>query len=270
MLENQITAVIKAGRRPKKLGKLLVSIRKLYPKMRVVVGDDSPRPLTTSLAEVYMLPQDCGLAQGRNSLLRLVKTPYTLLLDDDFEFVEETRLESLAWGIDKFNLDLCAGSLILGKGKWKRWHTENTVQHFEGKMRVVNDPSLEEHGSLLIEKEPLQKLSLDPALFLVDITLNFFLAKTQFLLDLGWDNRCKIGGEHEDFFWRAKQQGSRIGYLPSVWALHHPGGDSNYEHLRDRCWVYQKIVKDFHGFRKIVVRGEGSLELIDPRKEGSS
>ena len=81
--------------RQEQMGALHASIRKFFPTVRVLVGDDTyawvthaPRwakhPNTTLVA----LPTDAGLAFGRNLLVQMVETPFLVVLEDDFVFTK--------------------------------------------------------------------------------------------------------------------------------------------------------------------------------------
>jgi hypothetical protein len=80
---------------------LLSSVRKHYPKIPIMVGDDGR---FTVLPEnhgkdenLYFLkfPFDIGLSEGRNQLLRNVKSEFVLLMDDDFVFDANSGILSL-------------------------------------------------------------------------------------------------------------------------------------------------------------------------------
>lgn len=76
-----MTFIIHTFKRPDCLSRLLESIKEYYPNTPVIVYDDSEF--------------DRGLSWGRNHLVSQVKTKYFLLLDDDFVFTNETKIERL-------------------------------------------------------------------------------------------------------------------------------------------------------------------------------
>ncbi len=79
-----LTAIIKTFERPRILRRLVSSIRRLYPDLKVIVADDSRSPVPVDGVTTIELPYNTGLTAGRNAALREVVTPYFLLLDDDF------------------------------------------------------------------------------------------------------------------------------------------------------------------------------------------
>jgi hypothetical protein len=71
-----VTAIVKTFERPRSLDRLVRSIRRRYPNLRVIVGDDSLVAYPRRDVEYLRLPVDIGVAAGRNALLEMVRTPY--------------------------------------------------------------------------------------------------------------------------------------------------------------------------------------------------
>ena len=97
---HDVTAVIKTFERPESLELLVTSIKKHFPELRILVGDDSfePHPrdsFTQDNVQYIRFPKEIGVSAGRNALLDQVETPYFLLLDDDLELCADTRLDRL-------------------------------------------------------------------------------------------------------------------------------------------------------------------------------
>ena len=112
LVNTKLTAIIKTFERPETLKRLLSSIKRTYPKMQVIVADDSKIPLYYEGVETLILPYDSGVSLGRQRALEAVKTPYVLLLDDDFIFYHDTKLEAAMQKMEQ-NLQID----IMG-GKW--------------------------------------------------------------------------------------------------------------------------------------------------------
>ena len=91
---DEVTIIIKTLDRCDCLINLLDSIFKKYPKIRVLVGDDSEISSKEKVMKkfgeynlkYFDLEKDCGLSAGRNFLLNKVQTKYFVLADDDFVF----------------------------------------------------------------------------------------------------------------------------------------------------------------------------------------
>lgn len=234
-IAKQLTLCVKTFQRPACLERLLHSIRERYSDIPVIVADDGPghegSPAAASAKAVYLpLPFDSGLSVGRNRMLDAVSTPYAAILDDDFVFVGATNMAQLIEPLVEGQYDLMAGRLFIpGSGH----------QHYEGFMS--------EHRGCLVMARVTSESLLIPA----HIVLNFFAARAESLRTVRWDEALKVY-EHEDFFWRAKAAGVRVGYDPRVVAHHigeRPGNYAVYRNGRiaeSRAYVLRK-----HGWSDI-------------------
>jgi GT2 family glycosyltransferase len=237
------TVLIKTILRPSSLRRLVRSIRAWYPDIRIIIGDDSPsaaeHPADVCGKNVLYvrLPTDCGLSSARNQLVELATTPYVVIADDDFEFTSETNLERFRFCSQQSNLDIVGGNLVLLLNNTAR------MQQHAGLTRI--DPEAIyycEQGSheKWVYFDGVTGLHYD--CLRVDITLNFFFARREALLKFPWDESLKLG-EHHDFFLDAKGNngtpGLRIGYCPSVSALHHHHSTTEYSRLKNRILQYQ-------------------------------
>ena len=66
-LLKDVTAIIKTFERPHALTRLLRSIQKFYPELRVIVGDGSFSPSPRRDVQYIRLPPDVGVSAGRNA-----------------------------------------------------------------------------------------------------------------------------------------------------------------------------------------------------------
>lgn len=149
-----ITFIIHTFKRPDSLQLLMDSIDKFYPDVETLVYDDSEH--------------DNGLSYGRNLLVGMVDTKFFLLLDDDFVFFENTKIEKLKTLILK-GYDIVGGSLV---NNGVKSHYEGTYDLSEGVLSYI--PSTE---------EPL------------DFVYNFFLGRTETFRKYKWDEDLKLA-EH--------------------------------------------------------------------------
>lgn len=106
-LDRDVTICIKTFLRPTCLSKLIKSIRKYYPTIQIIVGDDSfkeckePKlwkghPFSTDKnITYYKLPYDTKAAFGRNFIISKVETPFVFVTDDDHVFTDDTKIELL-------------------------------------------------------------------------------------------------------------------------------------------------------------------------------
>jgi GT2 family glycosyltransferase len=237
-LSLQVTALVKTFERPRALDRLLRSLRRYYPALRVIVGDDSVTAFERMDVDYVRLPVDIGVAAGRNAILELVQTPYFLSLDDDFAFTSETRIEELIQTLERHDAALVAGDLIRCEQKFP-WWIRRSRERSHGLIRREGD-SLQlvpGHGTNVGEA------------FACDVAPHFFLARTDAIRDLGgWFAPLKMD-EHQELLLRLKDEGLAV--------LHRP--DVSIEHWQDRPEVYAAfrardylpLVASRHGLRRI-------------------
>lgn len=216
-LKNEITFLIKTFERPKIALRLIKSIREFYPDVRVIVADDGQKyPLQQQAVhnlgnvDILKLPYDTGLSEGRNKLMEATETPYFLLLDDDFVFTHETIIERLLPFLRAGVFDIAGGALRLNGQK---------VVHFEGFIEKVGTTLHCTHKRHVTTPSRC------------DVILNFFAASTDKILKVKWNPVYKMG-EHLDFFWRCKDAGIKVGYVPNVIADHVPYRTKEYNSIR--------------------------------------
>lgn len=212
-MRSEVSIIIKTFERPKSLERLLNSILSSTASgSRILIADDSWRRTTSDLLrregiDYFKLPYDSGLSYGRNYLVDRVTTPYCVVLDDDLIFTRGTRLDILFEIVKYMGFDLAAG---------------------EGNLLVRGKP-----GYANIEVRD-KNLTIEPGatprtyyngLPVYDMVNNFFLAKTETLRDVRWDERFKIYGEHTDFFLRYSAK-YRVTFTDRVVINHEEGGYS--------------------------------------------
>ena len=98
-LDRDITILVKTYEREESLNRLVASIRRFYPRIPVIVVDDSAAPLDPKpegvTRYVHEAHDSLGLAGGRNLGLRLVETEYVVVCDDDMVFGDKTDLRRM-------------------------------------------------------------------------------------------------------------------------------------------------------------------------------
>lgn len=182
-LNPQVTALIKTFERPKIAKRLIDSIRRFYPSLRIIVVDDSRTPTRFEGVKTIVLPYDSGVSAGRAAGLEQITTPYLLLLDDDFVFSRRTRIGPvLAWMEAHPEADIVGGEVFY-------LPFYRTLPH-QG-LHWTSASPIRPEGSLL------------GGLPVRDKVPNFFLAKTASIRKVNWDPELKRK-DHADFFTRAK------------------------------------------------------------------
>ncbi len=242
---SQLTAIIKTFERPKCLARLLASMQRFYPDLRVLVADDSledparefQAPANTNFLR---LPTDVGLSAGRNAMLARVCTPYFLLLDDDLQFHRHTRLEALLQPVASGQHDLVAGDLV----------------RCQRKLLFVRRKPQPGHGTLLVKDEQLTLrrggVVTDDGLVRCDLVHNFFVARTDRVRALGgWDPDLKLD-EREEFFYRAKHFDLRVGMCPEVTAWHWATGRPGPLYSEYRSRSFKSLAVNKMGLKRLV------------------
>jgi glycosyltransferase involved in cell wall biosynthesis len=186
-VSTRLTMVVKTFERPKVLERLLSSVRRVYPRLKVVVVDDSATPCVVEdpFVEVVAMPFNVGLSAGRNEGLRRVATPFVMVTDDDFVFHRGTRLsESLALMDGEPEIDIMGGRLLDLPGY-------STHDLSRARLYTMEGRALAERGTSV------------GGLPVYDAVANFFIARTERLRLVPWDDRLRLM-EHTDFFTSAR------------------------------------------------------------------
>ena len=230
-LDLQTTFIIKTFERPNSLFILLKSIDKFYPNVPIIIIDDSKKPLDKKWAShiQYIYTEfDIGLSEGRNRAVKLVKTKYFVLLDDDLEFTEQTKIETFRELLEKYNFDLIGG---------KYYHFGQQDLRFEGFLKIYRKVLYICLYEYLID---------DCDAMRVDFTHNFFLAKTNVIQKNPWDSELKLA-EHENFFLELKNKHVKVGYTPLVSINHlQDHGLSKDGDIINRAYYEGRVVRHQH------------------------
>ena len=178
-----ITAVVKTFERPRMLARLLRSIRRIHPSLKVIVVDDSKHPQDVPGATVIRLPFDQGISAGRQAGLDAVETTRLLMLDDDYVFYRGTDILAASAVLDRHpEVDLVGGAVV-----HLPLHTVTDYGRFDHRMDAR------------LPRRPTPSIGGMPVRFK---TANFFLATANSLRRVGWRSDLKRA-EHHEFFVRS-------------------------------------------------------------------
>ncbi len=185
LLNESVTAVIKTFERPKELKRLIESIKRFYPDMKIIVVDDSREPSRIEGVKTITMPYDSGVSAGRNLAVSAVETKYLLLLDDDYVFYRKTDLEPAVKKMEENpEVDIMGGERIdlplYGK-----------VDNKRATLHPTSKDTIMPYGSNIGGMEVQDKVA------------NFYIGRTECIKRVGWDDRIKRL-DHADFFTRAK------------------------------------------------------------------
>ncbi|KAI4896538.1 hypothetical protein NFI96_034133 [Prochilodus magdalenae] len=180
-----VTIATKTFLRYDKLQDLIDSIRQFYPTVTIIVADDSkqPKPVTGPHIEHYIMPFGKSVSQsgwfaGRNLAISQVTTKYVLWVDDDFIFTSNTRLEKMVEVLEKTTLDLVGGAVREVTGYTATYR--HTMSSEEGG---------EEGDCLHIRRGFYHIIEGFPNCVVTDAVINFFMAGTNKLRQVGFDPR---------------------------------------------------------------------------------
>jgi glycosyltransferase involved in cell wall biosynthesis len=206
-----LTIVIKTFERPNCTQRIIDSIFRYYPEIRIIVADDSRNPADIDFVEYHKLPFNSGISYGRNFLIDQVKTEYFLLLDDDFIFTEKTNLNTLLNILEHTDIDLVAGNIK--ENQKLRGLSGIGVMRQEGRTLYIT------------RKAYLAKL---PTYYICDFVPNFFMANTARIKAAGaWDDELKVQ-EHWAFFYKMRDK-VKTAFCPDVEIEHKKETNERYE-----------------------------------------
>ena len=172
-IDENLTAIIKTFERPEILKRLVKSIRKMYPKMRVIVVDDSREAVKLEDVETIVMSYDSGVSAGRREALKHVKTPYLMLLDDDFIFNRHTQVRPVMEKLEHLDdVDIIGGDVIYLPFYRKVDYAQAGLHPTEA-MSVVQ-PGTQIDGMMVHDK-----------------VANFYIARTESIRKVGWDPMIK-------------------------------------------------------------------------------
>lgn len=157
----------------------------------MVIADDSDKPERVSGPHVehYLMPFGKGWFAGRNLAVSQVTTKYVLWVDDDFVFTARTRLERLVDVLERTPLDLVGGAVREISGFATTYRQLLSVE--------PGSPGL---GNCFRQRRGFHhELVGFPGCVVTDGVVNFFLARTDKVREVGFDPRFSRVA-HLEFF----------------------------------------------------------------------
>ena len=221
LVKEQVTFIYKSFERQKMAKRLYRNIQSYYPGVKVIIADDSAIPLNLvdEHVEVIQLPFNSGLSFGLNRALEKVTTPFVIRMDDDELLTPNTCFheqlkfllihENVALvGILPFNLPQC------------RRIKKAAAPYLKESMKEAPKPLLIPHMT-----------KIDETHVVVGKTPNRFIARTDKIRSVGYDDNIRMIDHHE-FFYRAA--GNIVSVLDTrCYVIHyHNWFDQNYKKYR--------------------------------------
>jgi glycosyltransferase involved in cell wall biosynthesis len=257
---SDVSILIKTLERKEHLINLLASIQDYKFSGPIIIGDDSKEPYGNEVKAkfprldiIYLsMPYDTGTALGRNLMLEKVKTSFFVLCDDDFVFDRRTRLPLMKRLLQENQLDILGGVFRQHNRKTRKGIYSIRLNEFLTKIGWVLPAAqfYEYQANFEIETNRifLKKVVYNEPLTRADLIHNFFIARTAEIKNIGGWNPILKGGEHQNFFIRAKKAELKVGTTRKCGVIHDQWtpNSAEYQSLRDRGNDYQMLaLKEF-------------------------
>jgi GT2 family glycosyltransferase len=263
---DDVTILIKTLERPQQLFNQLYSIKKYKFQGPVIIADDSRVSFKNQTLALFPdlninyieLPFDTGTAEGRNVMLENTSTEFFILCDDDFIFEPRTRIPLMRKMLIENNLDLLGGVFRQYNLKSRKDRLKFAFSNWVFKKLNIIIPAtniFEYHASfdLIADTCFMKKVPYVAPFTICDMTHNFFIARTEKIKSFGGWNPILKGGEHQNFFIRAKLNGLKIATTRHCGVVHDRWSPTPpiFKELRDRGAYYQKLALEEFGISKM-------------------
>jgi hypothetical protein len=204
---SRLTAIVHTSERSGSVDRLVKSVGWLYPQLRVLVADDSPKPQPITGADAVKVPAGVGVGAARNALLSRVRTPYFLLLEDGMELNRRSGVARLLELVAVGKLDVAAGEVVACRRRFGLF-TSRRPTPAHGAFEFEADAMRITPGAQASRGVPA------PGAVSCDITHNFFVARVDKVRAIGgWDAQLQVD-ELVEFFFRACRYGLKVGVSP--------------------------------------------------------
>ncbi len=176
------------------LERCLNEVHRFLHECPVIVADCSDTDKCAKVAagnEYIQLPFDSGLSRMRNAIVQNARTPYLLLFCDDFSAASRGCRSGVLKMLDVLERN---PDIALAGGRVNSFPYEAFLEYVPGEhireTRMIDDG----HSDI----QPC------------DLTVNYFLARTEVLKQFPWPTECIIGGEHVCLFLDLKMGGKKV------------------------------------------------------------
>ena len=233
-----VTFIYKSFERQYMAKRLFKSIQKYFPGARVIIADDSEKPLfiNSEYAKVIQLPFNSGLSFGLNRALEKVKTKYTMKLDDDELLTPLSKIyDQVKFLENNNNIDLCAIQALSAPFDLEPQNMAKAYKKFS--MRNAPRRLLVSHWTRIGKNHIISAK-----------VPNVFLARTDKYKAIGYDDNIRMIDHHE-FFYRAA--GVLVSAMDtSAFVYHyHNWFDGHYKKFRNDTSGDTEYIRKKHGDR---------------------
>lgn len=233
----ECTFIFKSFERQKMAKRLYKNVQKYYPGIRVIIADDSGKPLELQgeNLEVIQLPFNSGLSVGLNRALEKVTTPYVIRMDDDELLTPFTRFEKQLEFLKKHSEVDLVSVLLYHLPNCKSMETL-AQEYYKQPMNYAPKPLKIPHMT-----------KIDDTYCVLGKTPNTFIIRTDKYKEIGYDDNIRMI-DHNEFFFRAA--GNLVSVLDTTaFVVHyHNRFDVNYQkyrddYLGDKIYIAEKMKK---------------------------
>jgi hypothetical protein len=190
-------------------------------------------------------------------MLEKTNTPFFVLCDDDFIFEPRTRLSLMRRMLIENNLDLLGGVFRQYNLKSRKQRLKFKISNWLLKFNILIPSTGMYEYSANFDLEGtvcrLKKMTYQDPFTRCDMTHNFFIARTDKVRAFGGWNPILKGGEHQNFFIRAKLNGLNIATTRQCGVVHDRWSPMPelFKELRERGAYYQTIALQEFGIEKV-------------------
>ena len=225
---SNVTFIYKSFERQSMAKRRFRCIQKYYPGVKVIIADDSRKPLeiNSPYVEIIHLPFNSGLSKGINAALAKVKTPYVIRMDDDELLTPLTRFEQ--------QLEFCENNpqidIVAVQAK-------NPLQVMTNRKTDIKDSPYYKFDMCNAPKKLIvpHMTKVDDTHYISGKVPNVFIARTDKYRSVGYDDNIRMINHHEFFYRAAGVLVSAMDTESFVYHYHNPF-DNNYKKYRnDYC-----------------------------------
>ena len=193
---DNVTIMFKSFERQKQARALVKSIWKYYPGVRIVIADDSSKPLEISSQsgedkiQILQMPFNSGLSKGLNLALDKIKTPFLMRMDDDelltrrVDLAGELRFLEAHPEVDLVGMPCIDACKSLSVKRNIKLYSRFDMREAPLALKIPHGTRIDK-DHIVLGKVP-----------------NIFLARTDSVKKVGWDDNIRMI-DHHDFFYRA-------------------------------------------------------------------
>jgi len=256
-LSEALTICIAAFERNDALARCVASIREITKTIPVIVVNDGRLPPVLHLTNGRLINMkfDSGLSAKRNMMLKVVRSKYMMLLDDDFFFRRQFPFGEMVDVLERHDdIDILGGRI---EGRTTNWNT--TVLRINGTEIDRRSGAHRKGGGITY----------------CDMIPNFWVGDVAKIRKMGgWDADLKCGGEHLDFFAKAKKAGIGVAQMDTPFIGHRHTNSKFYDKQLSRRVGYIDMMMRKGGYTRVKHNGRVIYEIdsdnVFHRREGSA